>query len=55
MSTFKLSYFWGSLQTDERYYKSIEKELDEFCDDYFANDTEVEKYNSDKNIPTDQE
>ncbi|MBK6338942.1 MAG: hypothetical protein IPF63_04915 [Bacteroidetes bacterium] len=41
--------------TDERYYKSIEKELDEFCDDYFANDTEVEKYNSDKNIPTDQE
>jgi hypothetical protein len=41
--------------TDERYYKSIEKELDEFCDDYFVNDTEVEKYCSDKNIPTDQE
>jgi hypothetical protein len=38
--------------TDERYYKSIEKELDEFCDDYFANDTEVEKYCNDKNIPT---
>lgn len=41
--------------TDERYFKSIEKELDEFCDDYFANDTEVEKYCKDKHIPTDQE
>jgi hypothetical protein len=41
--------------TDERYYKSIEKELDEFCDDYFANDTEVEIYCNDKNIPTEKE
>jgi hypothetical protein len=41
--------------TDERYFKSIEKELDEFCDAYFANDTEVEKYCKDKHIPTDQE
>ena len=40
--------------TDERYFKSIEKELDEFCDDYFANDTEVEKYCLDKHIPTNQ-
>ena len=40
--------------TDERYYKSIEKELDDFCDDYFANDTEVERYCIDKNIPTEQ-
>jgi hypothetical protein len=39
--------------TDERYYKSIEKELDESCDDYFANDTEVEEYCNDKNIPSD--
>lgn len=37
--------------TDERYYKSIEKELDEFCDVYFANDTEVEKYCKDRHIP----
>ncbi|HCT84193.1 MAG: hypothetical protein A2X11_12945 [Bacteroidetes bacterium GWE2_42_24] len=29
---------------EESYYKSIEKELDEFCDDYFANDTKVEEY-----------
>ncbi len=41
--------------TDERYFKSIEKELDEFCDEYFANDTEVEKYCKDKHIPSDQE
>jgi uncharacterized protein len=41
--------------TDERYFKSIEKELDEFCDEYFANDTEVEKYCKDKHIPTDQD
>lgn len=41
--------------TDERYFKSIEKELDEFCDEYFSNDTEVEKYCKDKHIPTDQE
>lgn len=41
--------------TDERYYKSIEKELDEFCDKYFANDTEVEKYCKDNYIPTEEE
>ena len=41
--------------TDERYYKSIEKELDEFCDKYFANDTEVEKYCKENYIPTEQE
>ena len=34
----------------ERYYKSTEKELDEFCDDYFESDTEIEKYCTEKNI-----
>jgi hypothetical protein len=37
---------------EDRYYKSTEKELDEFCDDYFANDSEVEKYCIDNHIPT---
>ncbi len=37
---------------EERYYKSTEKEFDELCDDYFANDTEMEKYCKDKNIKT---
>jgi len=40
------------MTAEERYYKSTEKEFDEFCDDYFANDTEVEKYCKDRHIPT---
>jgi uncharacterized protein len=43
------------MTADEKYVPGAEKELDEFCDDYFANDTEVEKYCKDKNIPTDIE
>jgi len=43
------------MTADEKYVPGAEKELDEFCDDYFANDTEVEKYCKDKHIPTDQE
>jgi uncharacterized protein len=40
------------MTAEERYFKSTEKELDEFCDNYFADDTEVEKYCKDKYIPT---
>jgi uncharacterized protein len=40
------------MTAEERYFKSTEKELDEFCDNYFADDTEVEKYCKDKHIPT---
>ena len=43
------------MTAEERYYKSTEKELDEFCDNYFANDTEVELYCEDKHIPTEKE
>lgn len=43
------------MTAEERYYKSTEKELDEFCDHYFANDTEIEKYCKDKNIPTEMQ
>jgi hypothetical protein len=39
------------LTAEERYHKSTEKELDEFCDNYFSNDTEIEKYCAEKNIP----
>ena len=39
----------------EGYYKASEKELDEFCDDYFENDTEVQRYCEEKNIPTYEE
>lgn len=40
------------MTAEERYFKSTEKELDEFCDNYFANDTEVQLYCKDKHIPT---
>jgi hypothetical protein len=40
------------MTAEDRYYKSTEKELDEFCDAYFANDSEVEKYCIDNHIPT---
>ncbi len=40
-----------ALSGEERYYKSIEKELDEFCDDYFENDSEIEKYCKKTYIP----
>ena len=39
------------MTAEERYYSSTEKELDEFCDDYFANDAEVEKYCREKHLP----
>jgi uncharacterized protein len=41
------------MTASEKYASGAEKELDEFCDDYFANDTEVEKYCKDKHIPID--
>ncbi|MBS1613901.1 MAG: hypothetical protein JST49_13850 [Bacteroidetes bacterium] len=43
------------MTASEKYVSGAEKELDQFCDDYFSNDTEVEKYCRDKNIPIEQE
>jgi len=40
-----------ALAVEERYYKSIEKELDDFCDNYFENDSEIEEYCKQSNIP----
>jgi hypothetical protein len=40
-----------ALAVEERYYQSIEKELDDFCDTYFENDSEIEKYCIQTNIP----
>ncbi len=40
------------MTAEERYYKSTEKELNEFCDNYFADDSEVELYCKEKYIPT---
>ena len=43
------------MTASEKYNSGAEKELDEFCDNYFSNDTEVENYCNDKNIPTAKE
>lgn len=39
------------LTASEKYFSGAEKELNEFCDKYFANDSEIEKYCKEKNIP----
>jgi hypothetical protein len=40
------------MTASEKYVSGAEKELDEFCDGYFANDTEVDNYCKEKHIPT---
>ncbi|SMC41026.1 hypothetical protein [Moheibacter sediminis] len=40
------------MTANEKYISGAEKELDEFCDSYFINDTEVETYCNEKYIPT---
>jgi len=42
------------LTAEDRYHNAIEKELNEFCDDYFENDSDIEKYCKDKYIPIDE-
>jgi hypothetical protein len=39
------------MTAEDKYISGAEKELDEFCDGYFANDSEIEQYCKDKNIP----
>ena len=39
------------LTANDKYIYSTEKELEEFCDSYFTNDTEIEVYCKEKNIP----
>ncbi|MCQ6957618.1 hypothetical protein [Mucilaginibacter aquariorum] len=39
------------MTAEERYYKSTEKELNEFCDKYFLSDTEIGVYCLEKHIP----
>ena len=43
------------MTASEKYVLGAEKELDEFCDNYFENDTEMEKYCKEKHISTQQE
>lgn len=41
------------LTIDERNYKSIKKELNDFSDNYFTNDSEIETYCKEHHIPID--
>ncbi|MCW2120381.1 hypothetical protein [Flavobacterium sp. 7A] len=43
------------MTASEKYVSGAEKELDELCDGYFANDSEVESYCVEKYIPTNPE
>lgn len=43
------------MTASEKYVSGAEKELDEFCDGYFANDTDVENYCREKHIPTNED
>ena len=43
------------LTATDRYIKGSKKEFEEFCDDYFKTDSEIEKYCHDKNIPIEEE
>lgn len=42
------------LTASEKYISGAEKELDEFCDKYFLNDSEIEEYCRVKNIPNEK-
>lgn len=42
------------MTASEKYVSGVEKELNEFCDKYFVNDTEVESYCKEKHIPTNE-
>jgi hypothetical protein len=43
------------MTANEKYVSGAEKELDEFCDGYFTNDTEVENYCAERHIQTNPE
>jgi len=43
------------MTASEKYLSGVKKELEEFCDKYFASDAEAEEYCKDKRIPTEQE
>jgi hypothetical protein len=42
------------MTADDKYVQGTEKELEEFCDDYFKNDLEVATYCIEKHIPVEE-
>ena len=43
------------MTAEERFYELAEMELEKFCDSYLENDTDVQRYCKEKNIPIDEE
>lgn len=43
------------MTASEKYVSEAEKELDEFCNNYFENDTDVENYCRAKHIPINED
>ena len=43
------------LSATDKYFKATLKEFDDFCDDYFETDSEIEKYCKEKLIPIDND
>ncbi len=39
------------LSVEDRFYNSVKKEFSQFCDKYFENDSDIEKYCKEKHIP----
>jgi hypothetical protein len=43
------------MTANEAYFSGTEKELEEFCDRYFVNDSDIENYCNEKHIPINEE
>lgn len=43
------------MTASEKYISGVEKELNEFCDDYFVSDTDIANYCKNKHIPLNEE
>lgn len=50
-----IEFIEKSLSAEDRFEGSVKKELYDFCDEYFENDTQIEAYCKDKNIPLDDD
>lgn len=44
-------YIEKILTANEKYIEASQKELEDFCDEYFQNDSEIKKYCEEKKIP----
>lgn len=46
-----IEYTEKILSVEDRFYNSVEKEFNQFCDNYFENDSDIERYCEEKHIP----